>query len=163
GDAEVARERNPGTNNLNPGTNGGAGLPGENTGGTGVKVGAGGGPGIDLSETTGGSNQGTGGITDACVTESVVGEQLPIDLYMMVDKSGSMACRPDQRVGRSCDSTPKEESRWTAVSTALKGFINAPENAGLGVGVAFFPRFPKYDPGCAWLCGIDPFNGKQCF
>jgi hypothetical protein len=105
-----------------------------------------------------GASQGSGGITDACVTDAVVGEQLPIDLYMMFDKSGSMACRPDESVGLNCDDEPGPEARWTAVTTALKSFINSPDNAGIGVGVGFFPRFAKYDPACGLTKCLVSFN-----
>jgi len=74
---------------------------------------------------------------DACVTASVVGEHVPLDLYLMIDKSGSMRCRPDQP---SCDIWANvADSRWGAVTAALEQFIAEPSSAGLGVGLGFFP------------------------
>jgi hypothetical protein len=63
------------------------------------------------------------------VSSQAVGE-IPIDLYFMMDKSSSM----------SMFDRGQNVSRWTAVSQAMKTFINSPKSVGLGAGIAFFPR-----------------------
>lgn len=77
----------------------------------------------------------------ACATSSAVGEPTPIDLYFMVDITGSMNCPvPDDG---PCETDPGPptvgDSRWTVVSAALKSFMSDPKNQGLGVGLRFFP------------------------
>jgi hypothetical protein len=107
---------------------------------------------VDLPDS--GSSGGVDGVGGACVAESVVGEQLPIDLYMMIDKSGSMRCKPNEETSESCQSnTPIAESRWTAMQTALKGFVSAGTSSGIGVGVGFFPILDTpLDLGCMETC-----------
>jgi hypothetical protein len=106
-------------------------------GGTGGS-GSGGGPG------TGGSG-GNGGdvIIDgdaACVAEPRAGEQIPIDLFFMVDKSGSMTC-PVPGNG-ACMGSPMSPppNRWSSIKEALISFANSTASAGLGMGMGFFPK-----------------------
>jgi hypothetical protein len=63
------------------------------------------------------------------IGSQAVGE-IPIDLYFMMDKSSSM----------NMFDRGQTVSRWTAVSQAMKTFVNSPKTAGLGAGIAFFPR-----------------------
>ena len=77
----------------------------------------------------------------ACANSAADGEPIPVDLYFMVDTTGSMNCPvPDKG---PCDTDPgppkSGESRWTVVSAALKAFVADPKNQGLGVGINFFP------------------------
>ena len=94
-----------------------------------------------------GNGNGVGGNGDvfdpnsACATRAADGEPIPVDLYFMVDITGSMNCPvPDKG---PCDIDPgpprSGDSRWTVVSAALKSFVADPKNAGLGVGIRFFP------------------------
>jgi hypothetical protein len=64
----------------------------------------------------------------ACATETLKGEALPLDIHIMLDASGSMV-GPVQG----------NKTKWTAVKDALKGFINDPNSAGVGVGLQVFP------------------------
>ncbi|MBW2536729.1 MAG: hypothetical protein JRI55_34910 [Deltaproteobacteria bacterium] len=84
-------------------------------------TGAGGGLGM------GGQGQGGG---EACVAETFPGELAPLDLYVLLDKSGSM----------------NDDNKWGSVTGALQTFINAPESSGIGVGLAFFPMPPAVPP-----------------
>lgn len=124
------------------GTTGGVDPAGSGSGGSssGTTTGAG---GIIGGGTGGGGGAGGTGPANpdaACVAEPRVGEQKPVDLYFMVDKSGSMNCE----IGTAptlCIGIPPINgmTRWRAISEALNTFVNRPENAGIGVGVAFFP------------------------
>jgi hypothetical protein len=81
---------------------------------------------------TGGDNPFDAGFDAAggegpCVAEDFPGELVPLDLYIMQDKSASMA----------------DESKWSSVTTALTTFINSPQEPGLGVGIGFFPLPPS--------------------
>jgi hypothetical protein len=95
--------------------------------------------------TTGNPGGGAGSVVDpnsACATSSADGEAIPIDLYFMVDITGSMNCPvPDGGVRCDMPSGPPAtgESRWTVVSAALKTFVADPANQTLGVGMRFFP------------------------
>lgn len=112
-----------------------------NTGQAGGLIGVGNGTG------TGGNGSGASGPVgpgDACVTSAADGEPVPVDLYFMVDTTGSMNCLVPENPARPCDNDPgapgqNETSRWELVSEALKTFMGDPGNQGLGVGVRFFP------------------------
>jgi hypothetical protein len=67
---------------------------------------------------------GAGGAGGACAEEVHAAEQTPVDILLLVDKSGSM-------IG------PK----WLMTSAALASFAQDPRSAGLGLGVSFFPAF----------------------
>jgi len=90
------------------------------------------------------SNGGGGAVIDpnsACATSSADGEAIPVDLYFMVDITGSMNCPvPDMGPCEVANNPPTNgESRWTVLSAALKAFVADPQNQTLGVGMRFFP------------------------
>jgi hypothetical protein len=87
-------------------------------GGNSNNGGSGGGFFIDAPFTDQGMNSDT-----ACAGEKVVAEVLPLDLYLMVDRSASMS----------------NSGKWTNQSAALKSFIGAPESDGLFLALRFFP------------------------
>jgi hypothetical protein len=79
--------------------------------------------------------------TSACANSAADGQLTPVDLFFMVDITGSMDCVvPD---AGACDTDPGPpvtgDSRWTLLSAALKTFVADPKNQGLGVGIRFFP------------------------
>jgi hypothetical protein len=65
---------------------------------------------------------GKGGVDNECARERQGGELLPLDMYVMQDRSGSM-----------------QGGRWTGVTSALKQFVQLPNLTDLGMGLAFFP------------------------
>jgi hypothetical protein len=105
--------------------------------------------------TGAGSSNGTGngtGFGDAgdssnngCVGTKADGEPIPVDLFFMVDITGSMNCPvPDDTTKPACEVDPGKPhanatTRWTVESAALKAFVTDPANAGLGMGIRFFP------------------------
>lgn len=85
-----------------------------------------------------------------CTAESHEGKRVPVDMYFLVDSSGSMAEQVDGG------------SKWEVVSDALISFLNDPRNAETGVGIGYFPSTPqgscsKGQPGCVCLPFIDIF------
>jgi len=98
----------------------------------------GGGGGDDLAGDGNGSQDfsglGIGGTDDGgvlpeqCATDTQQATQLPLDIYMMLDTSGSMS-------GTVMGSTTK----WDAVQTAITSFVNDPKSAGIGLGLQYFP------------------------
>jgi len=117
-----------GDSNRSDGVGGGAAAPAGQSGG-----GLGGGGGIDnpdpnttLDASIG--NGGLGGGGPACAGETQVAQPIEVDMYVMLDRSGSM-------LGLTNDGTTK----WDAVRTALIAFAGDPASAGLGVGLQYFP------------------------
>lgn len=80
---------------------------------------------IDVS---GGSSAAPAGGANVCNAEVHEGERLPVDMYFLVDSSGSMA----ERV--------QGGSKWEVVSRALIAFLNDPRNRETGVGIGYFPN-----------------------
>jgi hypothetical protein len=96
------------------GTSTGGGLPGGGTS-------AGGGTSIP--------GGGSGGAAPSdCVSEVRAAEQIQVDLFIMMDRSGSMV-----GVGST------NGNIWVPIGTAVGDFVLLPEAAGLGVGIQFFP------------------------
>jgi len=65
----------------------------------------------------------------SCAKDTQRGKELPLDLYVMLDTSGSMN-----------DLVGPQRSKWNAVSAAIAAFVNDPGSAGIGVGVQYFPK-----------------------
>ena len=87
-----------------------------------------GGPDSSIGTLADGS---TGTVPDAlaaCATDTQQAKQLPLDLYIMLDTSGSMA-----------DTVTGAQTKWDAVKDAMTSFVNDPSSAGIGVGVQYFP------------------------
>jgi hypothetical protein len=130
-------------------TGSGGSSSGTSTGAGGIIGGAGGGGG------TGGT--GPPNPDAACVAEPRAGEQKPVDLFFMVDKSGSMNCEigtaPTLCLGIP---PPNGMTRWRAISEALNTFVNRAENAGIGVGMAFFPQLMSGTTNP--LCNVTDYN-----
>jgi hypothetical protein len=66
----------------------------------------------------------------ACAATSEKAQRVPLDLYVMLDSSGSML---------NATTTNGSTSKWTAVTSALQTFVQDPKSAGLGVGLQYFP------------------------
>jgi hypothetical protein len=81
----------------------------------------------DLNLDQGGSSnlgQGGGAVCNAQVRD---GQRVPIDMYFLVDSSGSMS---EPVLGGS---------KWDVVSSALVSFLNDPRNNSTGIGIGYFP------------------------
>jgi hypothetical protein len=95
-------------------------------------------------EATGNPSAGGGALDSdaACAATSADGQPVQVDLFFMVDITGSMNCKVPQD-DTLCDQNPGvgfyPVSRYTVVSSALKSFIADPNNADLGMGIGFFP------------------------
>jgi hypothetical protein len=63
----------------------------------------------------------------ACASETQSANPVPLDLFIMLDRSSSMS---DLVVGGG--------TRWDAVTQALEAFFADPKNASLGVGLQYF-------------------------
>ena len=105
-----------GTGGSSAGSNGGSGGITGGSGGVLIDSGSGG---------SGGSNLPDGG---ECAADTHTGELVPLDLYVMLDRSGSMT-----------DTTAAGPTKWDAIKQALTSFVNDPGSAGTGVGLQYFP------------------------
>lgn len=94
------------------------------------------GSGASNPSNNGGStsnNEGGGFISDGgssntgggCAGEDYSAEKVPLDIYIMLDQSGSMG---------------QGSGKWEAVTSALTTFFNQPESAAIGVGIQYFPQ-----------------------
>lgn len=91
---------------------------------------------------------GTGG---GCAGTSVVAEKAQLDLFIMLDQSGSMG------------ETATGGTKWQTVTKALKDFVALPEANGLGVGIQYFGLPPA--GGCPSSCTTNADCGAcgPCF
>jgi hypothetical protein len=103
-----------------------------------------GGPGGSYDDATSGGGFNTGGddsgnplkLGDAsgpdsfasCASTSQKATLAPLDLYFMLDTSGSMD-----------DLVAAGQSKWSSVVAAMTAFVNDPASAGIGVGLQYFP------------------------
>ncbi|MBK8999107.1 MAG: VWA domain-containing protein [Myxococcales bacterium] len=111
------------------GTGGGAGsgTGGAGTGGFGADAGL-----PDVSFTyDGGTEDDGGGVGDACAAITAKAEPKPLDMYIMLDKSGSM--------GTDCNIGATTASKWCYAVNALNGFFTSPSAPGMGVALQYFP------------------------
>lgn len=87
----------------------------------------------------------------ACASQSQTAKPVQLDLFIMLDQSGSMS------------DAVQGGTKWSTVTTALQSFFNDPTNAGLGVGIQFFGLAPSGGP--PPFCNIDADCGAfaPCF
>ena len=86
------------------------------------KHGGPGGPGGSVDGSTS-----TTGDAPACATSMVKAEQTPLDLFVMLDQSGSMS-----------DTVNGGGTKWNAVTGALTTFVHQPGLTGVSVGIQYF-------------------------
>jgi hypothetical protein len=115
----------------------GTGSSGTITGGSGTGTSSG--TGIMTTGTTGTGSTGTGGLGgDACATQASDSNSIPSDIFIMLDKSGSMDC---PATDSACERPPMpvvHPTRWDAFTMAVTSFVNSPAAAGIGVGIGHF-------------------------
>lgn len=72
-----------------------------------------------------------------CAASTSVAELIPVDLHLLLDKSGSMNDPVECTFVIFCSS----ETKWTETTGALKSFISSTTAADkIGMGVTFFPQ-----------------------
>jgi hypothetical protein len=117
--------------------------------------------GPDGGSSTGSGDTGNGGSGDtnhgsadaslpplpACVTQASTAKQVPVDMYIMLDRSGSMT-----------EPTGAGPSKWDAIRDALTSFFGDARSDGLGVGLQYFPLG---QPGVPEHCASDSDCGPS--
>lgn len=106
---------------------GGAGATAGDEGPNGSLFGAGGGDGGSIFSTAPGSV--TLGDGSTCAADSRTARRLPLDMYIMMDASGSML-----------EPTPQNSTKWEAVGNAILDFVTDPRSQGIHVALNFFPQ-----------------------
>lgn len=123
-----------GGGNATAGSNGSGATNGVGTAGS-LNIGANPGTGAGNGVGDGGA-----GSIDACAGETIQAERIPLDMYVMLDISGSMTY---PTVGNP------DITKWQAVSSALVDFVGDQANDGLGVGLQLFPaKHPDAPASC---------------
>lgn len=95
-----------------------------------------GGSGPLIVTDKGKSNAGAGGaagggaapLDESCVKTKQEAERVPVDMYIMLDRSGSMLA-----------ATGAGPTKWDATREALESFLMDARSEGLGVGLQYFP------------------------
>lgn len=102
-----------GASSAGNGADGNGGTSGSlNLGGSGAGIGAGGSSVVPLG--------------DACAASSQRAAGVPLDIYALLDVSGSMI--------------DNGSTKWADVKAAMKAFVQAPASKGIGIGVQYFPH-----------------------
>src|SRR6188768_577828 len=90
-----------------------------------------------------GTNNGDGGsspVGEECAGDLVEAQRIPLDMYVMLDVSGSMT---ELTAGAAM------VTKWQAVSSALSDFVTDPASDGIGMGLQVFPiRHPDAPASC---------------
>ncbi len=123
------------------GTGGGSGSGGGGTGGI-IDGGIGGGSPTDVQFTYDPADV----QVEACASETVQADLIPLDMYVMLDRSGSMNLPrplpqlPNPVAQGDCNVGGGTVSRWCFAINALAGFFGAATSDGMGVAMQFFPN-----------------------
>jgi hypothetical protein len=76
----------------------------------------------------------------ACTAFNATADVAPLDVFLMVDSSGSMDFKTAEGI-----------SKWSAMRQALAAFLVDPASSGIGAGIAFFPILdPKVPQNCSF-------------
>ncbi|HKO91814.1 MAG TPA: hypothetical protein VJU61_11705, partial [Polyangiaceae bacterium] len=84
---------------------------------------------------------GNGDSQPSCLGETRAAEAIGLDIYVMLDSSGSMNATVPPR-----SALEFPISKWNAVRASLNAFVRAPETEGIGVGLQFFPQIEEGVP-----------------
>jgi hypothetical protein len=128
------------------GTGSGGSGAGKGSGGSGFGGGSGNSTGFDAGQGTGGDGTGTDG---GCAGTATKAQQMPLDIFIMLDQSGSM----DETVSGG-------STKWDAVTGALKSFLTQPGLGGIAVGIQYF-GLPPGGQNCN--CNTDSDCGSSDF
>jgi hypothetical protein len=93
----------------------------------------------------GDANGSGGGDAPACASSMTKADQIPLDLFIMLDQSGSM-----------------QGNKWDSVTTALKAFVQQPSLAGVSVGMQYFAVPAAANSCTVALCTSDAQCGAGC-
>jgi hypothetical protein len=92
----------------------------------------------------------------ACLGETHEAEAIGLDMFMMLDLSGSML---DPLPGAPLSAN--RASKWDAVRASIESFVQAPETSDIGIGLQYFPQS---NPGVSFACAsnVECGGGGAC-
>ncbi len=91
-------------------------------------------PGEDL--LVGSEGPAPGGSERTCLGETREPEAIGLDIFVMLDISGSMA----EALPRAVLAPTLPQTKWEAVKRSFQSFVQAPESAEIGMGLQYFPQ-----------------------
>jgi hypothetical protein len=101
------------------------------------------GPGDD-DDNGNGHNDGGNGFGSSCASDMITAQQIPLDMYVMLDQSSSMS----------------DDNKWMSVTTALNTFVTQSGVDGISMGLGYF-AVQTPPPTCATVtCGSDADCGS---
>lgn len=109
----------------------GGGASGGSSGSSGTSGGGGDADVPDVSFSYDGPTDDDGGVGDACAAVTVKAQLVPLDLYVVLDRSGSMV---NSALG---------PHRWPPVRDALNSFFQSANTAGIGIALTMFAHPTK--------------------
>lgn len=94
-----------------------------------------------------------------CVGSAFEGESIPLDILVMFDLSCSMSCTVNQS-GCCLPQNQDAPQTWRLypVRGAMRTFLQDPESAGIGVGLAFFGNHPLDDNRDPVVCSVEHYS-----
>ena len=110
----AGKEDDGGGTGLNGGTDAGSGLQGGDA------------SNFDIGGGGGGGDPGLGDA--ACAATKETAKLVPLDIFIMMDQSGSMS-----------EKTSSGVAKWEAIKSAISTFLGDTGSEGLGVGIGYFP------------------------
>jgi hypothetical protein len=137
----------------------GTGANGTGASGTGVAGKTGMGPVLgNIAGENATSDGGSSAVGEECAGDLIQAQRIPLDMYVMLDVSGSM-------LEATADATV---TKWDAVSSALSDFVMDPASDGIGMGLQVFPiKHPDAPASCTSNaeCGTEfgPCFLKTCW
>jgi len=108
----------------------------------------------------GGFGQGGTLVGGACAGDVQEAEMLPMDMYIMLDRSLSMV----EMTAAGGAGGGAAMTKWDAVKEALLGFVADDQSVGLGVGIQYFPANPpcEQDGDCSGTyCYLNACNNTM--
>jgi hypothetical protein len=76
---------------------------------------------------------------ETCAASAFESETIPLDIHLMIDRSGSMCNCVDPVISNgACPDPNCRKTRMDAIVEALEAFIASPSSNGLGIGVGYF-------------------------
>lgn len=93
--------------------------------------------GVGTGFSTVASGTGSQGAGGGCAGTAVKAMEIPLDIFIMLDQSGSMS-----------DTVNGGGTKWSAVTSAIGSFVTDPASAGISAGIQYF--------------GLSPSNPAQC-
>lgn len=156
----VACSASPTGSHGGSGGGGGAGSAGKGAGSSAAQASGTSGTGFANAPTNPNGVRTDGGLTTHvpaadCVGQTQKATMVDVDMYIMLDRSGSML-----------EPTGAGPTKWDAIRQALTSFLNDPQSSGLGVGLQYFPLgAPSVPETCTsdTDCGnAGPCTNKAC-